>query len=263
MEFLSNCMKGIAIGAGAILPGVSSGVLCVIFGIYEKLLDAVLGFFKNIKENFKFLLPIIIGIGIGVVLFSNLLNYLFYTFPIQTKSIFIGLILGGVPTLFKEVNNKEKFKLINLIYVIIAFGIGLLTVILEKNMAIQSTENINFVYLIISGFLMSVGVVVPGVSSTIILMLLGVYAIYLQSVSTIYFPILIPMGIGLIAGGIFFMNVTKFMLKKFYVQTFYTIIGFSLGSILVLFPEITFDINGVIAILCVILGFQLIHCQDG
>lgn len=259
MDFLSNCIKGIAIGAGAILPGVSSGVLCVIFGIYEKLLDAVLGFFKNVKENFKFLLPIITGIGIGVVLFSNLLNYLFYTFPIQTKSIFIGLILGSVPTLFKEVNNKEKFKLRNLIYVIIAFIIGLLTVILEKSMTIQSTENINFIYLIISGFLMSIGVVVPGVSSTIILMLLGVYTIYLQSVSSIYLPVLIPLGIGLIIGGIFFMKATKFMLNKFYIQTFYTIIGFTLGSILVLFPEIYFDINGVIALLCMILGFLLIY----
>lgn len=89
MNTLSNIVKGIFIGSGAILPGISSGVLCVIFGIYEKLLNSVLDFFKSPKENLKFLIPIIIGTTIGVLIFSNLLNYVLYTFPLQTKSIFI------------------------------------------------------------------------------------------------------------------------------------------------------------------------------
>ena len=74
MNFLVNCVKGIAIGAGAILPGISSGVLCVIFGIYEKLLDSILNFFKDLKNTSKFLTPIIIGAGIGILLISNILN---------------------------------------------------------------------------------------------------------------------------------------------------------------------------------------------
>ena len=103
MNFLVNCVKGIAIGAGAILPGISSGVLCVIFGIYEKLLDSILNFFKDLKNNSKFLTPLIIGAGIGILLFSNILNYLLFKFPIQTKSVFIGLILGSIPSLIKEI----------------------------------------------------------------------------------------------------------------------------------------------------------------
>ena len=103
-----NVFKGILIGAGAILPGISSGVLCVIMGIYEKLLDSVLNFFKDIKNNVKYLFPIVLGGIIGIILFSNLLNYFFYQFPIQTKSIFIGLIIGTIPELIKEVNKKEK-----------------------------------------------------------------------------------------------------------------------------------------------------------
>lgn len=89
MNTIINIFKGIFIGSGAILPGISSGVLCVIFGIYEKLLNSVLDFFKSPKENLKFLIPIIIGTAIGVLIFSNLLNYVLYTFPLQTKSIFI------------------------------------------------------------------------------------------------------------------------------------------------------------------------------
>ena len=77
MNFISNSIKGVLIGAGAIMPGISSGVLCVIFGIYEKLLDSILNFFNDIKENFKFLFPLAFGGLIGVFLFSNLLNYIF------------------------------------------------------------------------------------------------------------------------------------------------------------------------------------------
>ena len=84
MNGFLNMIKGIFIGAGAIVPGVSSGVLCVIFGIYEKLLDAVLNFFKDIKHNIKFLFPIALGVGIGVLLFSNILIYFLYEFPVHT-----------------------------------------------------------------------------------------------------------------------------------------------------------------------------------
>lgn len=89
MSIINNIFKGIFIGSGAILPGISSGVLCVIFGIYEKLLNSVLNFFKSPKENFKFLFPIVIGVAIGILIFSNFLNYFLYSFPLQTKSIFI------------------------------------------------------------------------------------------------------------------------------------------------------------------------------
>lgn len=258
MKFISNCIKGIAIGSGAILPGISSGVLCVVFGIYEELLDHILNFFSDIKKHAKFLLPIFIGASIGVLIFSNILNQLLYQFPIQTKSIFIGLILGSIPTLLKDVNAKCKFKLHYLLYTIVAFTCGIFLVILEKNISINSTvDSITPLYLAISGFAMSVGVVVPGVSSTIILMLFGIYSIYLSAVSSLHFAILIPLGIGLILGCIVWMKLTKFFFEHFYVQTFYTIIGFSLGSIFVLMPNVNLDLNGIISLLCIWLGFKI------
>lgn len=97
LKYIIDFIKGIAIGAGAILPGISSGVICVIFGIYEKLLDAVLNFFKNIKENLKLLLPISLGCIIGIVFFGNLIKSLFLSYPTQTKFAFIGLILRMYP----------------------------------------------------------------------------------------------------------------------------------------------------------------------
>ena len=260
MNFLLNCILGIAIGSGAILPGISSGVICVIFGIYEKLIDSILNFFKDIKSNFKFLFPIITGVIIGVFIFSNILKIFLFKFPLQTKSIFIGLILGSIPSLFKEVNKNSKFNLRYLLYTLVSFMIGIISVILENKIGQNSVnQNVSYIYLILSGFSMSIGIIVPGVSSTIILMLMGVYNIYLTSISNLYFPVLIPMGIGIVLGSIIFMKITNFLLKHFYEKTFYSIIGFTLGSIFVLLPNEITGINGVISLICIILGFYIFN----
>ena len=263
MNGFLNIIKGIFIGAGAIVPGVSSGVLCVIFGIYEKLLDSVLNFFKDIRHNIKFLFPIALGVGIGVLLFSNILNYLLYEFPIQTKSIFIGLIIGTIPSLIKEVNEKEKFKSQNVAYLLIALAIGIITVVLENRMSIVSNiDSMNIMYLVMCGAIMSIGIVVPGVSSTIILMLLGVYSVYLQSVANLYLPVLIPLGIGLILGSIIVMKLTKKLLENYYAKTFYSIIGFTIGSIFVLLPQGMTLIETILCVLCIILGIYMSHIPD-
>ena len=254
MNFIVNYFKGVAIGAGASLPGLSSGVLCVIFGIYDKLLDCVLNFFKDVKNNFKFLLPIGLGGICGIVLFGNFLNVVFERFPLQTKCIFIGLILGSIPSLFKEVHQKQKFKPNYLIFLVLSLALGIFMVWFENFVFISSSDSFSFVYLILAGFFMSVGVIVPGVSSTVILMLLGVYSIYLSAVSTVYLPVLIPMAIGLFIGSLLFMKLTRFLLDNFYAPTFYSIIGFTIGSIFVLFPSISGILDGLIAIFCILLG---------
>ena len=263
MNGFLNMIKGIFIGAGAIVPGVSSGVLCVIFGIYEKLLDAVLNFFKDIKHNIKFLFPIALGVGIGVLLFSNILNYFLYEFPVQTKSIFIGLILGTIPSLIKEVNEKETFKPQNVVYLLIALAIGMITVIVENQINIVSNgDKMSIMYLVMCGAIMSIGIVVPGVSSTIILMLLGVYSVYLQSVANLYLPVLIPLGIGLILGSIIVMKITKKLLETHYGKTFYSIIGFTIGSVFVLLPQGMTLLEIVLSILCVVLGVYVSRIPD-
>lgn len=259
MQFIKNYFKGLAIGSGAILPGISSGVLCVIFGIYEKLLDSVLNFFNNIKSNFKFLFPIILGTISGIILFGNILNYLFYSYPIQIKSIFIGLILGSIPSLLKDVNSKNKFRLRYLLYLISSFCLGILFIFLEKKLQINIVYNYNFYYFILCGILMSIGVIVPGISSTIILMLLGIYSTYLYSVSNIYLPVLIPIAIGLVIGSFVCMKITKVLLDNFYSQTFYSIIGFTIGSTFILWPGFNGNINNIISIFCIIVGMSIIN----
>lgn len=255
MNFLLSCIKGIALGAGAILPGISSGVLCVIFGIYEKLVDSILYFFKDIKNNIKFLCPLVIGGLIGVILFGNILKFLFSTYPIYTNFAFIGLVLGCIPTLLKKANEEKGFKLHYLLYTLISFLIALFLLYLENNF-ISTDIHINTTpfYLILSGLVMSIGVVVPGISSSVLLMILKIYPIYLEAVSTLNLYILLPMGIGLLLGGFFFLKLIKLCLTKYFSQTYYSIIGFILGSVFILFPG--FDFN-FIAIVCLVINFKL------
>jgi len=156
MKFILDCIKGIAIGAGAILPGLSSGVLCVTFGIYEKLLNSILNFFSDIKNNIKFLFPILIGVGIGVILFGNILRYLFENFEMQTKFCFIGIILGGIPSLIKTANIKKGFKLHYIIYTLLTFLFTTILIFLENHNKTSSfTQNSNLMPLILAGFTMS------------------------------------------------------------------------------------------------------------
>ena len=258
MKFVLDCLKGVALGAGAILPGISSGVLCVVFGIYEKLVNSILNFFKDIKNNFRFLLPIIIGIAVGVVLFGNLLRILFNTFPVQTKFCFIGLILGSIPSLFKTANNHKGFRLHYLIYTLSTFLFALFLLSLENTISNATTlANTSPLFLIFAGFIMSIGVVVPGVSSSVLLMILNVYDIYLFSVATVDLFVLIPMGIGILLGGFIFLKLIQYCLSNFHIQTYYSIIGFVLGSIPILYPGIEFNLTSFISIVLFFIGLYV------
>ena len=110
VNFCTNILKGIFLGAGAILPGISSGVLCVIFGIYEKLVNSVLGIFKDFKTNFKFLLPLCIGGFVGVLLFGNSLNFLFAKFPMQSNFAFDAKTFPGRTRHLLRADSKSSFS---------------------------------------------------------------------------------------------------------------------------------------------------------
>lgn len=245
--------------------GISSGVLCVIFGIYDKLVESVLEIFHDFKKNFLFLLPIMIGCFIGIILFGNILDFLFASYPIPTKYAFIGLILGSIPILLRKVNSTRTFRLHYFIYTFIAFGIGLLAVILEHYISsninllfIDITPSLSTILLfIIAGFFMSIGIVIPGVSSTLILMCFGIYNIYLTAISTLNLSVLIPLGIGVIIGMIIFLKLIKYLLDHYYMQTFYSIIGFTIGSILVLYSPLNLNITSIISIILLITCFYI------
>lgn len=195
----------------------------------------------------------------GILLFGNALKYLFSTYPSQTNFAFMGLILGSVPILFKNSCKNNSFKLHYLIYTIASFLITLLLINLEKGFEFQNTitNTFSFSYLILCGFIMSTGIVVPGVSSTVILMCLGVYSNYLNAVACLNFEVLIPMGIGLVLGGLIWIMIIKWLLSKYYTQTFFTIIGFVISSTLILYPGFSFELSSIISIVLFIVCFGI------
>ena len=161
-----NFIKGIFIGAGAILPGISSGVICMVTGLYEKLLESILSFFKDIKNNFKFLFPICLGALVGIIIFSDVISYCLELIPIQTKSLFIGLLLGSLSILIKDTikNDSNINKSSKYISFFICFGVGIELILLENSISLSSiynTNNFSPLFLVLSGFFMSLGIVIP------------------------------------------------------------------------------------------------------
>ncbi len=280
MNFFVNIFKGIFIGAGAILPGISSGVFCVIFGIYEDLVNRVLHFFKDFKNNVIFFLPLTIGAGISIIFISKGLLYLLENYTIQTSYCFIGLILGCIPSVFKYANNSTKNEISNrnnaksnrrnrhntstksstflkYLSLIFTFCFSIYLIALEYNANLIGNQSVQFSFLdlIKNGALMSAGVVIPGISNTVILMLLGTYNTYLGALSSIDLGILIPMGIGLVIGGFIFLKVIEFLFSRFKIYTYYGVIGFTLGSIFVLFPGFEANVTTLISVLIMIFSF--------
>ena len=269
MKYFYNFLIGILMGFGAILPGVSSGVFCVIFGIYEKLVNSIVNFFKDFKNNFLFLFPIALGGIVGIVLFGNVIKYFFSLYKFQSCYVFIGLILGTVPALFKQASTNKYVELKNIIPLIISFFIGIGLIFLEKildfNSGIAPIVS-NPLYLTLCGFLMSIGIVVPGISNTVILMCLGVYSTYLNSVATINLHVLIPIGIGVLLGGLLWVRVIKYLFDKHHQTTSMCIIGFTLGSVFVLFPGFAHGISGIICYLLffvsLVLSYKLSNIEN-
>lgn len=252
---MSNFFAGILIGAGAILPGISSGVFLCCFGLYEKIVNCILHFFKDIKSNLKFILPIATGTFFGIFVFGNLLKIVFDKFYMETSFAFIGLILGSLKLVIKQANVK-KITLAHILCLLITLSFSLYLVALENTLNITSYINSNS-YLILAGVLMSAGIVIPGVSKTVILMMLGLYQIYLSAISTLNLSILLPIGVGIFIGGILFLFLINFLFKFIKSYTYFGIVGFILGSIFVIYPGLSFDIHGIISILLFMVSFSI------
>lgn len=254
-----NLFAGILIGAGAILPGISSGVFLCCFGLYEKIVDSILHFFKDVKGNLKFVIPIAMGVFIGVFIFGNVLRVVFNKFNMEASFAFIGLILGSISLVIKQ-SNIKKISFIHILCMLLTFSLSLYFIALESTLDIISDVHSNS-YLILAGVFMSAGVVIPGISKTVILMLLGLYEMYLSAISTINLSFLIPIGIGLLIGGIICLCLINFLFKIAKSYTYFAIIGFILGSVFVIYPGFSFDIHGCISvillILCFVIGLKL------
>lgn len=281
MTHIINFFKGMIVGIANIIPGLSGGTMAVSLGIYEKLIGSisqiatlVKDFFKslkNLKEFFKtngkdiisillFAVPLALGAIVGIVAFSTLLEYLLNNYEMPTKFAFIGLVLGTMPLLFKKAN-KEKFKGSYLIPFIITILIGASLTVLEL-LGIAGTTITSFdlsnigtiLMLVLYGFIAAGSMIIPGISGSFILLLLGAYNAVLGMVADLNILGLIPFAIGAISGVVVSSKVIEKLLQKSYGHTYYGIIGFIIGSLPAIYPGFSFNTLGLVSVIVLLLG---------
>jgi len=192
---MGNFLKGIIVGIGGIAPGLSGSILLVILGLYKKTVEAIGTIFKNFKKNVLFLIPLFAGFGVGIVLFSKVVDYFITNFEMYTRFVFLGLVLGTIPLFYKEVK-KKGFNKKYYIAIAITFILGLLLFFFNSNLFPQVT-NPNIFQSALLGFSVAGSTIIPGVDSAVILSSLGMYEVYVSSVANMNLEVLIPAGFGL------------------------------------------------------------------
>lgn len=252
---LLDFFKGMAIGIGAIAPGVSGGAIAVIFGIYENLTRAIGNIFKDFKKKLVYLTPIGLGAVLGVIIFSNIFNYLFDNYNIQVRYLFVGLIIGTFPYLFKTANRKG-FKFIYIIPLLITFTISIIFAIYEDTLINSMPHgDPSIIQLIIYGIIVGIGTVIPGLSSSVMLIYINAYDYVLKATASLDISALIPMGIGFVLCFFLLSKMIAFLFDRSYGLMYYTILGFVLGSILPIFPGFDLSIKYLISGIILIAGF--------
>ena len=249
-------IKGVVLGISFIIPGVSGGTLAVLMGIYEELIEAAGNFYKsldNFKKYFLYLLPIGFGVVFSVAIFARIIKFGLEKSPIITMLIFLGLIIGGIPKLFKSVEKKPGIKecLLMLVGVIVVVGM----LFIDKgssNITFSNMGIIDYMLLLLVGILASGTMVVPGISGSFTLMLIGYYEPLLNVINELTafnnissnIIIIIPFMLGIIIGIIVIAKIIEWLLKKYHTATYYIIIGFVISSVVsVIYQLFSYDYN--------------------
>lgn len=243
-EKLTLVIKGFLIGVANIIPGVSGGTLAITLGIYEKLIGAISHFFKNLKENIKFIIPIGIGAVLSILLLSRVISFCLKEYTLATILFFIGLILGGIPLLNKKIKGHYK-NVSNIIIFLLSFGfVIVLSVLKGENVVSFANMNIiNYIMLFLVGVVAAATMIIPGVSGSFVLMLLGYYKPIVDTIGALTkfnniwqnIMILVPFGIGVLVGIVAISKLLEFLFKKYEVKTYFGVMGFIMASIITIF----------------------------
>ncbi|MBR3693956.1 MAG: DUF368 domain-containing protein [Erysipelotrichales bacterium] len=253
---MMNFLKGIIVGIGGISPGLSGSVLLIIFGLYQKALEAISTLFTHFKENILFLFPLVTGMGVGVLSFSNILDHLLEYYEMPTRFAFLGLILGTIPLLWKEVTKKD-FSTIYY-YIVIVFALLGTWAFTINSDSFEQIHDPTWIQSIILGVLVVATAIIPGIDPAVTLSTFGYYEVYVSALADIDLSILLPMLIGVIVGGIVISYIMTRLFNRWYTATFSVIFGLFLSMIPNMLNEsCVLGLNGlsVISIVVMILGF--------
>lgn len=246
-EFIINILRGMVIGIANVIPGVSGGTMMVSMGIYDKLILVLTHFIKRIKEAVALLVPIAIGMLLSIAVFAKIFSeILFPEFPFQTNLFFIGLILGGLPVIYGRVkgNSIKVPQIISfLLFFVMVVGFALVGEGGGASADISFSAG-NVIKLLGAGIVAAATMVIPGVSGSMIMMILGYYNTIIDTINAFInalkdfdipamldtFVVLVPFGIGVVVGVVAVAKLIEFMLNKYPLVTYWAIIGLIVAS---------------------------------
>lgn len=244
-------IKGAIFGIANIIPGVSGGTIALTMGVYEDLISSISHFFKNPKRSLKFAIPFALGAGLSILLMSKLISYCLSKFPFPTTLFFVGLILGGVPLLTRKVK-KVKIKPLYIILFLLTFAFVMALNFLKSGtnvIDLSAPTILTYLLLGLVGMIAAATMVIPGISGSFVLMLLGFYEPIVNTVGSLTdfsllthnLAILIPFGIGIVIGIILIAKLIEYLFAKCEIPTYYAILGFVIASILTLLLGVISD----------------------
>jgi len=256
-------LKGFVLGIANIIPGVSGGTLAITLGIYERLIEAISHFFSNFKDNLKFVMFLGIGILISLGLFSNVIGFCLDNYKFATILFFIGIILGGMPILFKNI--KGTVNVGNGLVFTIAFLIVMLMTFMsagDKTISLDTLSVGKIISLFFSGMIASASMLLPGISGSFVLMLFGMYHPIVNAIrgltkfENIFHNLVILgfAGIGILLGIVLAAKLIEYLLDKYEIPTYYGIIGFVIASIISIFIT---AVSGPVSFAEIIIGVGL------
>lgn len=223
-------LTGFLVGIGCIAPGISGGAIAVVFGLYSKITDAIAHFYKNFLQKMKFLVPLGIGGVAGILLFGKLIGWLFDHYEIQTSFLFIGLMAGTLPSVLHTAN-RDGFKLWYLLPMLGGIALTLTLGLLEGVSYEGGDAGLGFPVLLLAGAVIGFGTIVPGVSSSFILMSAGLYQPLLNVLNTMDIPRLLPVALGFGVFVLLFAKLVDWLYRKAYGLISYIVFGLLIGSI--------------------------------
>lgn len=235
LDWIVRLLKGVLVGIGFITPGLSGGVLAVVFGIYEPLMR----FLGNIREKFiknvRFFIPVGIGGVIGVVAFSAVIDFAFRNYAALFTWLFIGFIAGTFPSLLKTSGKQGRKRWHWLLLFLIGVGTVFLMRWMESIRSVQLTPS--FISWLLSGALIGLGVVVPGMSPSNFLIYVGLYQPMANGIRNLDLGVIVPLGVGLVACVLLLARLISILFKKFYTFMYHLILGIVIGSTIAIIPK--------------------------
>ena len=250
--------KGIVVGIGGVAPGLSGSVLLIIFGLYRKTLDALGSLLKDLRKNLAFLAPLVAGMFAGVLMFSRVIDFCLGNFEMPTRFCFLGLILGTLPMVWREVR-KEGFRLWHYGVVLLAAAAGTWMFTANPNAFPQITDP-SVMQSILLGVAVAATAIIPGVDPAVFLSALGFYEMYVHALAVLDLRVLVPMVLGLAAGAVAISFAMSRLFRRFYTVTYSVIFGIFLSMIPNMLSDAcvpAFDRATAVSAVLLVLGFCL------